>query len=162
MEVTRNHLLLTPEFSVKGTLARVAGRLSDHLVNHERSHLQVLDAETTFFTTFEKAHAVEAEVARDHVLFAHEYVAMSGDPHLQAMNRAPVPDRYRIVMAGAAGLSLVARLRNAAPHSERRFLVVTEPEVKDVGGCPPGMIELLSGLPYLLVNRSRVATFFRV
>lgn len=161
METARNHLLITPDLAVKGTISRVAGRLSDHLGHFERPMLTVENAEITFFTTFERAETMTMDIAFDHILFAHEYVAMSGDPHLQAMNRGPVPDRYRIVMAGMAELALTARLKNAPTQWKRRFVVVTEPETEDVGGCPPGLTDAIDGLPYLLANRDRVETYFR-
>jgi len=162
MDTAKNHLLVTETLAMKGQVANVVGRLADHLGNYERPTLRVEDTETTFFTTFDRVGAAIAEVSRAHILFAHEYVAMSGDPHLQAMDEAQAQDRYRIVVAGAPGLSLTACLKNERTQWERRFLVLAEPEIEDVGGCPAGMADSLEGLPYLLVNRERVETIFRV
>jgi len=161
MEAARNHLIVTRDLVLKGTIEPVLGRLSDHLRNYERPMLTLLDAAATWVQSEAEQDLPQVSVAVRRVLLAHEYVDMSGDPHMQAMNATGVGRRYRIVMADLPGLILVGGMKTL-PNARHGFLVLEEPSVDSDGGSPEGLARAVQDLPYLLVNEDLIEAYSAV
>ena len=161
MEAARNHLIVTRDLILKGTIEPVLGRLSDHLRNCEHPMLTLVDARATWLQNGARQELPEVSVSMKRVLLAHEYVDMSGDPHMQAMNATGVGRRYRIVMASLPGLLLVGGLKTL-PNARHGFLVLEEPSVESAGGDTEGVAEAVKDLPYLLVNEDLIEAYYAV
>ena len=159
MEAARNHLIITRDLILQGTIEPVLGRLSDHLRNYERPMLTLGDARATWLQNGAQQELPEVSVSIKRVLLAHEYVDMSGDPHMQAMNATEVGRRYRIVMADVPGLILVGGLKTV-PDARQGFLVLEAPAVDGEG--PEGLLEAVRNLPYLLVNEDLIEAYYAV
>ncbi len=98
----------------------------------------------------------------DEVLLAHELVEAGGDQSLKALADA---DRdlagIRLELACRCGLSLTGKVSQRFFDREDlgtyRFIVVDTPGVAGFPGCDGGVPGPLRDLPYLIVNRTRIA-----
>jgi len=161
MSTARNHLLVTRALALKGTVESVVGRLSDHLRSSGRATATVLDAHATWMEDGSQQELPQVFVSLQQVLFAHEYVDMSGDPHLQAMNAPRVKQRYRVVVDGAPGLVLLGSM--TPPHVEASpFIVLDAPEWDGEWANRLENAGTLSNLPYLLINQSRIEAYYPI
>lgn len=152
---TRNHLLVTTTLTVRGQIVPCGGRLADHLRTWSHPVVSVQDAEVQPHDggPDSEVHA-EVRIPLDHVLFAHEYVAMGGDPHLRAMHEEGPQERVRLVFATTPALNLDGDVSTLAREWQTRFMVVQTP--KTPRGSGPGHAEV-DRLPYVLVNRDRIS-----
>lgn len=161
MDAARNHLIITRDLILKGTIDPVAGRLSDHLRNYGGSMLPVFHAQATWLPGGLEQELPQVAVAIRRILLAHEYVDMSGDPHMQAMNASGVGRRYRIVIADLPGLILLGALKSP-PTGREGFLILDQPEVHDQGDAPTEVADAVRGLPYLIVNERVIEAYYAV
>ncbi|MAG57986.1 MAG: hypothetical protein CMJ83_17005 [Planctomycetes bacterium] len=160
MAPNRNHLLLTESIAAKGDVTPCAGRLVDHLGNSAKPVLNLVNVEITWLLTGETEEVAELVLKLDQVLFAHEYVAMSSDPHLAAMSTEEQIPSVRISMVGASGLRIGGRMRNSSLEWQRPFMVMQRPQIELLRDDAARLASQLQDLPYLLVNRDRIEAFF--
>lgn len=140
-------------------------RLSDFLNATPRTFLEVDEAGVTAHGSVETARYDSLLVKLDEVLLAHELVEAGGDQVLKALAdadrdlagiRLQLACRTRIAVSGRVPQRLFAREDLGAS----RFIVVDAPEVE--GLAPAGSAGPLRGLPYLIVNRTRIALALRL
>ncbi len=157
-------LLATDDVLIRGHVETGGRRLSDFLNATPRTFLEVHEAGVTAHGAVETVRYDSLLVKLDEVLLAHELVEAGGDQVLKALAdaerdlagiRLELACRRRITVSGRVPQRLFAR----EDLGSSRFIVVDAPEVDGVppgGGAGP-----LRGLPYLIVNRTRIALALR-
>jgi hypothetical protein len=153
---TRNHLFITESSLVCGTVEPCPGRLSDLLRSLLRPSLAVKDAEITFFGDGSTASCDLIHVYLNSVILSHEYVALGGDEHQRALWDNARPMDAQVNLGSVPGLTLRGRIATDALEREERFLAVMSPIVEGGPDQFGHVLELVDGLPYLLVNRSKI------
>jgi len=154
----RNHLLITSQHVVRGTVVPCPGRLSDVLRRSARRWLPVEDAEITPLVSVAQASPRTIpglRLSRSSVLLAHEYVALGGDRHQRTRDQEVPSLAVTVVFEPLPGVTLHGRLREKKLEKEEQLLVLFEAEIAGMGEDARALAATVSGLPYLLVNLER-------
>ena len=153
---SRNHLILTENLAVHGQISPVAGRLADHLSTYTRKYIKLLEAKVTNLTTGESEHAREIHVAHSTIILAHEFVDVSSDAHLRAMNTGADRVCVRMEMRGLPQMTLQGIVGNTVMNSPAKYIVLSNLDVDNHGLQENIRNEFLKSLPYVIVNRDRI------
>ena len=147
---TRNHLFIGEGLLIVGELFPKGERLVDHL-NHCATHfVDIHAAELRAGEAVDQSERISLRI--DAVSLAHEYVGLSGDPHLK-QHAEPSTRPAQILLDSPPGVRIHGKLRPDQLEGAHRFLVLMEPTAV---GLPSAAAKSLEGLPYLLVNRDRI------
>ncbi len=154
---TRNHVLLTPNLVCRGVVFPCLGRLSDQLRNTVKPTVVMKDVEIRTLPGNERRGASELRLALEEILFAHEYVSLGGDPfRLVEHGRETLRD-LSLSFSGLPGIWLRGEGQLPPLDATPRFFVVGMPRLEGSGPLADALRREISGLPYLLVHRDRIA-----
>jgi len=159
-------LFLTESFVVKGHVQTGGKRLTNYLNSLPHPFVEVNDATMVGVAQGDRIVTARAMLAVDEVLLAHELVESAGDGLQRQLSdlegeRALV----NVYLGGKLPIEVSGRmLKRAYARSDlgdQDFLVITEPTIE---GLPAGQggreISLLKRLPYVAINRRRIAYVF--
>lgn len=149
----RNHLLVTDDQFVRGSLRPLRGRMADHLRTTTRPWLSMSDAEIFFFDDSDQQHFERLHIPLHQVIFAHEYIDLSGDPHLQSKGHA-AEEFIAVALLGA--LAVRGRLKRQSLEQDNRFLTLVAPEFLTTDEASLGRVQPLKGLPWILIQRDKI------
>jgi hypothetical protein len=159
-----NHLFVTARFVVKGTVRTGDLRLSSWLNAQRRPWIQV--EQTTFadLVTGEQVAARRASLRLGDVLFAHEFVALQGDPVRRRLAEER-PDDFRMASCwfrAPACFELLGRVRREAldPAAADEFFVMREPLLRGGDARDRPVLEPCRNLSYAIVQRAQLHGFF--
>ncbi|HET6204228.1 MAG TPA: hypothetical protein VFI25_15660 [Planctomycetota bacterium] len=156
-------LLVTDTFLIKGRVEGKYARLSKVLDDAHRCFLAVREATLIDLQTRERVLTPRVHVNLDEVVLAHELVDAGGDLFQAALARERESVRIRAFHAGRSNLEIAGRVRpNAYEPSDgaRRFFVVEAPEIRGIRLEGDKDLEILRGLPYVIVNRERLSYIY--
>ena len=153
----RNHLLATGSSFVRGLITPTMGRLGDHLRTWQKPFVTVTNAEVRNAFNNEIYEAEQVHVQIDSVVWAHEFVALSGDEHQRRLYRGEDEVPVRLLISTPAGLSIDGFQSLASLAQTSRFFVLTIAQAVGASEAAAAHAEVLSSLPYILVNRSAPA-----
>ncbi len=151
-------LLLTDAFLIKGHINTANQRLSSFLGNFARRFLEIEEAVVTDCVRDEVFNATRMLMRVEEIIVAHEMEEIGDDGlrHLAGQERDDTV--VTIQFNGAARFQLTGRVSkrsmerdSSSPHD---FLVVVAPKLVGITGKS---MDVLRNLPYLIVNKSRIA-----
>ena len=97
----------------------------------------------------------------DEILLAHELLATAGDPHAAALADEARVQRVRAFYTGNLNVEIAGEVRpncyEADDRSTRRFFVMKNPEVRGMKLKGDRDLELLTGLSYAILNKTRLS-----
>jgi hypothetical protein len=158
-------LLFTDKYLIKGHVNTGGQRLSTFLNNTRKRFLEMEEA---IFIRHDGGDRIQTEWALVHVnevLFAHE-MEQTGDEglrNLAARDRAEIA--VTIHLRWDAPMHLSGMVHKRAMHSDalhhHDFVVMINPILQGFTVKPAPEYALLQNVPYLIVNRERIALIFR-
>lgn len=158
-------LFLTESFLVKGHVKTGGKRLTNFLNSVSTPFIEVNDATLIGLAHGDRIVTARAMVARNEILFAHELLESAGDDSQRQLadkdsDRAVV----NVYIGGRMPIEVSGKmLRKAYQRKDLgtlEFLVMTEPVIEGLPTKRGREIALLKRLPYVAVNRSRIAYVF--
>jgi hypothetical protein len=153
----RNHLFATEHVVVRGLVSPLASRLGDHLRSCRRHFVTVTNAEIRNVLT---DHVSEADVVRvglASIVWAHEFVALTGDDFRRRHKESEPEHPVIMTMNRPEGLVISGWQTEAAASQDPSFLVVKRPRCEGTTALAARHAELLSSLPYVLVHHAAPA-----
>jgi hypothetical protein len=155
-------LLLTDSFLIKGQVEGKYTRLSQMLDEHRKYFVKMRDATLIDLNSRDRIQTPLLHVNVDEILLAHEFLESSGDPHAaQLATDAKDCQRVRAFFTGNLNVELAGKVRPRAyeidDRSTRRFFVMHEPEVRGMKVDGDRDLELLKGLQYAILNKTRMS-----
>jgi hypothetical protein len=148
----RNHLFATEHLLVRGLVAPLATRLGDHLRGFQRHFLAVTNAEVRNVQTDEVRTADLVKVAIASIVWAHEFVALTGDDFRRRHRESEIDHPVIITMNRPEGLVISGWQSESSAAQDSAFLVVKRPRCESANPLAARHAEVLSTLPYVLVN----------
>jgi hypothetical protein len=148
----RNHLIATEHVVVRGLVSPLACRLGDHLRSVTRHFITVVDAEVRTVLTDQVTTADLVRVGVERILWAHEFVALSGDDFRRRHKEAGQENPVIITMDRPAGLVIAGWQTDSAASQDLSFFVVKKPRPE--ASTPLGLkhAELMAPLSWVLLN----------
>jgi hypothetical protein len=148
----RNHLLATEHVVVRGLVSPLVGRLADHLRTCRRSFVTVTNAEVRTLITDHVTTADLVRVGIDTIVWAHEFVALSGDDFRRRHHEVDAEHPVILTMDRPDGLTLSGWQPDITATQDLDFFVVKKPRAE--GATPLAMrhAQIIEPLPYVLVN----------
>ena len=156
-------LLLTDGFLIKGRVENKYARLSKVLDEYRRRFLPVREATLIDLHSRERITTPRVHVNIDEVVLAHELVDAGGDLYQRTLARDRDSVEIRAFYAGTVNLELAGRVRpNAYELGDvtKKFFVMEEPRIRGVRLEDDTDLSLLHGLPYVIVNKDRLAYIY--
>ena len=156
-------LLLTDAFMIKGQVENKYTRLSQLLDEFRKYFIKVRDATLIDLNSRDRIHTPLLHVNVDEVLLAHELIETAGDPHAARLTAADGVQyqRVRTFYTGNLNVEVAGLVRpgcyEADDRSTRRFFVMQRPEVRGMKLDGDRDLELLSGLSYAILNKTRLS-----
>lgn len=150
--MTRNHLIVTDSLKARGQIRHVPGRLGDFLRAREAPTIRIEDVEVELGPEGEGIPWSSATLNLGHVTFAHEYVDVASDLHLQSSD---VTERVPVAVV-LQSLTLRGRMAPQEILTPRRFFSLTEVEVTMAEGDGQWLADAIRSVSWLLINRDRV------
>ncbi len=159
-----NHLFVTARFVVKGTVRTGELRLSSWLNAQRRPWLQVEQATFADLLTGEQVAARRASLRLADVLFAHEFVALQGDPVRRRLAEEQPAD-FRMASCwfrAPARFELLGRVRREVldPAAVDDFFVMREPLLRGGDARDLPALAPCRNLSYAIVQRAQLHGFF--
>jgi hypothetical protein len=101
----------------------------------------------------------------DEVLLAHELIETAGDPHAARLATDGIRyQRVRVFYTGNLNVEIAGQVRpgsyEADDRSTRRFFVMRQPEVRGMKLEGDRDLELLKGLSYCILNKTRLSYLY--
>lgn len=158
-------VLLTDAFLVKGRVEGKFSRLFKVLDTYERDFLVISDATMVDIARGEVIRTPRVHVNMDELLLAHELVDGAGDFFQKTLSSDTADEksvRIRAFYNGSVSLELAGRIRPRAYEgaAERRFFVMEDCAVRGIDMSLSRELEIVSSLPYAIVNRRRIAYLY--
>jgi hypothetical protein len=160
-----NHLFLTQRFLIKGNVRTGDLRLSSFLNSVRRPWLAVENATLVDLRHPDRVLAKQATIRLADVIFAHEFLDLSGDP-LRKKLAQPEQNDFRMLslfFRAPCRLELLGRIRHDALDAGQGddFFVVMEPLLRGFEDKDAAEVQALKNLSYAIVNRAQVDCFFQ-
>ena len=157
-------VLLTDAFLIKGQVENKYTRLSQLLDEYRKFFIRVRDATLVDLNSRDRIHTPLLHINLDEILFAHELIDEAGDPH-QKQLATPAAEqvfhRVRVFYTGNLNVEVAGEVRpgsyEADDRSSRRFFVMNKPEVRGMKLEGDRDLELLKGLSYAILNKTRLS-----
>ncbi len=158
-------LLLTDAFLIKGQVENKYTRLSQLLDEFRKYFIKVRDATLVDLKSRNRIETPLLHVNVDEILVAHEFIESAGDPHAAKLatdttNR----QRVRAFYTGNLNVEIAGNVRpgcyEADDQSTRRFFVMHQPEFRGMKTEGDKDLELLSGLSYAILNKTRLSYIY--
>ena len=161
-------LLLTDAFLIKGQVENKYTRLSQLLDEYRKFFVKVRDATLIDLNSRDRIHTPLLHVNVDEILLAHELIETAGDPHaakLAANQPEDAPmQRVRAFYTGNLNVEIAGQVRpgcyEADDRATRRFFVMQKPEVRGMKLEGDRDLELLGGLSYAILNKTRLSYIY--
>lgn len=158
-------LLLTDAFLIKGTVDNKYTRLSQLLDEYRKYFIRVRDATLIDLNSRDRIHTPLLHVNLDEVLLAHELIETAGDPHAARLAHEGIKyQRVRAFYTGNLNVEIAGLVRpgsyEADDRSTRRFFVMRKPEVRGMKLDGDRDLQLLQGLPYAILNKTRLSYIY--
>ncbi|HED66749.1 MAG TPA: hypothetical protein ENJ09_14490 [Planctomycetes bacterium] len=157
-------LLLTDAFLIKGQVEAKYTRLSQLLDEYRKYFVRVRDATLIDLNTRDRINTPLLHVNVDEILLAHELIETAGDPHAARLADEVHTQRVRAFYTGNLNVELAGEVRpgcyEADDRSTRRFFVMQNPEVRGMKLEGDRDLELLSGLSYAILNKTRLSYIY--
>jgi hypothetical protein len=158
-------LLLTDSFLIKGQVENKYTRLSQLLDEYRRYFLRVRDATLIDLNSRDRIQTPLLHVNLDEVLLAHELIETAGDPHAARLATDGIRyQRVRVFYTGNLNVEIAGQVRpgsyEADDRSTRRFFVMRQPEVRGMKLEGDRDLELLKGLSYCILNKTRLSYLY--
>ncbi len=157
-------LFVTGSFLLKGKLERKGQRLSRILEIHREPFLSVKNAVKTDFETGETLSLPQVFLNIKHLVFAHEFLDLSGDTGWKGISKER--DLVRVVAntSGDFSFSITGLIPPAVlslPLAEKRFIVMEDSEVKPLTPMPGSVnTRLFSKLSYIILRRDSIVSIY--
>jgi hypothetical protein len=158
-------LLLTDAFLIKGQVDNKYTRLSQLLDEYRKYFIRVRDATLIDLQSRDRIHTPLLHVNLDEVLLAHELIETAGDPYAAKLANDGVKyQRVRAFYTGNLNVEIAGQVRpgsyEADDRSTRRFFVMQKPEVRGMKLEGDRDLELLGGLSYAILNKTRLSYIY--
>lgn len=155
-------LLLTDAFLIKGQVENKYTRLSQLLDEYRKYFIKVRDATLIDLKSRDRIQTPLLHVNVDEVLLAHEFIEAAGDPHAAKLATEGINyQRVRAFYTGNLNVEIAGDVRpgcyEADDRSTRRFFVMQKPDVRGMKLDDDQDLELLKGLPYAILNKTRLS-----
>ncbi len=153
-------LFVTDTFLIKGRVEGKYARLSKVLDDARRLFVPVREATLVDLQSRERVITPRVHVRLDEIVLAHELVDVGGDLFQASLAKDRESVRIRAFHAGRSNLEVSGRVRpNAYEPTDgaRRFFVMEAPEIRGVRLEGDKDLEILQGLPYVIVNRETLS-----
>jgi hypothetical protein len=155
-------LLLTDAFLIKGQVENKYTRLSQLLDEYRKFFIKVRDATLIDLNSRDRVQTPLLHVNVDEILLAHELIETAGDPHAARLAHDGFRyQRVRTFYTGNLNVEIAGEVRpncyEADDRSTRRFFVMRNPEVRGMKIEGDRDLELLKGLPYAILNKTRLS-----
>jgi hypothetical protein len=148
----RNHLLATEHVVVRGLVSPLASRLGDYLRSVQRHFVNVTNAEIRSVLTDHVTSADLVRVGIDAILWAHEFVALTGDDFRRRHRESEEENPVILTMDRPEGLVVSGWQTESSASQDPVFFVVKRPRPEGSTPLAARHAELMSGLPYVLVS----------
>jgi hypothetical protein len=149
----RNHLLATECIVVRGLVSPLVVRLGDHLRNLQRPFVTVTNAEVRNVLTDHIASSQLVRVGLESIIWAHEFVALSGDDFRRRHHVTEGEKPVIITMDRPEGLVIAGWQSDSTAAQDQTFFVVKKPRTEGSTPLAGRHAELIEALPYILINR---------
>jgi hypothetical protein len=153
----RNHLLATEHAVVRGLVTPLACRLGDHLRSCQRHFLTVTNAEVRDVLTDQVTMADTVRVGIESIIWAHEFVALTGDDFRRRHKETEEEHPVIITMDRPAGLVVAGWQTGSAAAHDPLFFVVKRPRPEGTNPIAARHAEIMAPLPYVLMNHKAPA-----
>jgi hypothetical protein len=154
-------LLLTDAFLIKGQVENKYTRLSQLLDEYRKYFIKVRDATLIDLNSRDRISTPLLHVNVDEILVAHELIETAGDPHAARLAVDDTFQRVRAFYTGNLNVEIAGHVRpgsyEADDRSTRRFFVMQKPEVRGMKLDGDRDLELLKGLSYAILNKTRLS-----
>jgi hypothetical protein len=157
-------LLLTDAFLIKGLVENKYTRLSQLLDEYRKYFIKVRDATLIDLNSRDRINTPLLHVNVDEILLAHELIETAGDPHAARLADETHIQRVRAFYTGNLNVEIAGSVRpgcyEADDRSTRRFFVMQKPEVRGMKIDGDRDLELLGGLSYCILNKTRLSYIY--
>jgi hypothetical protein len=157
-------LFLTDSFLIKGEVERKYARLSQMLDEYRRYFLKVRNATLIDLNTSDRIQTPLLHVNMDEILLAHEFLDSAGDQQQAALYKDLKTVKLRVFFTGHLNLEVAGEVRPGSyevdDRSTRRFFVMRNPEVRGMKIEGDRDLELLKGLSYAILNKTRLSYIY--
>ena len=148
----RNHLFATEHVVVRGLVSPLASRLGDHLRSCQRHFVTVTDAEIRDILTDHVTAADVVKIGLGSIVWAHEFVALTGDDFRRRHKESEPEHPVIMTMNRPEGFVIAGWQAEGAASQDPTFIVVKRPRCEGSTALAARHAELVSALPYVLVN----------
>jgi hypothetical protein len=152
----RNHLIATESLVLRGLVSPLLERLGDHLRQAQRQFITLTDAEVRDLASDRIGAPGPARVGVEAIVWAHEFVALTGDEFRRRHHEAGDDHPVVITMDRPQGLVIAGWHADAWPK-DASFFVVRRPRPEGRTPLAAKHAELIAPLPYLLLSRKAAA-----
>jgi hypothetical protein len=164
-----NHLFLTQRFLVKGNVRTGELRLSSFLNAQRRSWVAIENATIVDLEREDRVVAKQLSLRRDDVVFAHEYLDLSGDPLRKSLAQQEQDDyrMFSLYFRAPCRFEMLGKVRRDVLESGQgdEFFVVMDPLLRGFAERDPEQhaaeVKGLKSLSYAILNRAQVHCFFQ-
>jgi len=158
-------LILTDAFLIKGQVENKYTRLSQLLDEYRKFFIRIRDATLIDLNSRDRIHTPLLHINLDEVLLAHELIETAGDPHAAKLATDGVQyQRVRAFYTGNLNVEIAGQVRPKSyevdDRSTRRFFVMRSPEVRGMKLDGDRDLELLKGLSYAILNKTRLSYIY--
>lgn len=157
-------LFLTDSFLIKGQVENKYTRLSQLLDEYRRYFLRIRNATLVDLGTQDRIQTPLLHINIDEILLAHEFLDNAGDPMAAQLAEDADAHRVRVFYTGNLNVEIAGNVRpgsyEADDRATRRFFVMTNPEVRGLKVKGDEDMKLLKGMPYAILNKSRVSYIY--
>jgi hypothetical protein len=154
-------LLLTDAFLIKGQVENKYTRLSQLLDEYRKYFIKVRDATLIDLNSRDRISTPLLHVNVDEILLAHELIETAGDPHAARLADEGSVERVRAFYTGNLNVEIAGQVRPGSyevdDRASRRFFVMQKPEVRGMKLEGDRDLELLKGLSYAILNKTRLS-----
>ena len=157
-------LLLTDAFLIKGQVENKYTRLSQLMDEYRKFFIKVRDATLIDLNSRDRINTPILHVNLDEVIMAHELIETAGDRYAAQLADGVKHQRVRVFYTGNLNVEIAGQVRPGAyeadDRSTRRFFVMQRPEVRGMKLDGDQDLELLKGLPYAILNKTRLSYIY--
>jgi len=158
-------LVLTDAFFIKGQVENKYTRLSQLLDEYRKFFIRIRDATLIDLRSRDRIQTPLLHVNVDEILLAHELIETAGDPHAARLTQNGMKlQRVRTFYTGNLNVEIAGEVRpgcyEADDRSTRRFFVMRNPEVRGMELEGDRDLELLKGLSYCILNKTRLSYLY--
>jgi len=157
-------LLLTDAFLIKGQVENKYTRLSQLMDEYRKFFIKIRDATLIDLNSRDRINTPILHVNLDEVIMAHELIETAGDRYAAQLADGIKHQRVRVFYTGNLNVEIAGQVRPGAyeadDRSTRRFFVMQRPEVRGMKLDGDQDLELLKGLPYAILNKTRLSYIY--